>query len=262
MNLGMIKMKKKNTNKFLYLIINTIIFIILNFLIIKGLNFINEKVLVKLVENYQILYLIFYNLIWLIINILELIIVNKITKRIRLHLKDVNIVKNINIIIFSIIIGFLNINKINILMHYNISVICLSLILHITIIWYLNVYLFEKKYKCDRLKLDLLSLIISTVLMFTIVFMNEYITYEKTTVDCVRSNNDIVNIRVGKYGVENIKSNGEFISEEELMNYNLELLIKFADNYNKYDSEEEVIKANMDIVYLYEKEQKSSCKKH
>ena len=241
MNLGMIKMKKKNTNKFLYLIINTIIFIILNFLIIKGINFIDEKVLVKLVENYQILYLIFYNLIWLIINILELIIVNKITKRIRLHLKDVNIVKNINIIIFSIIIGFLNINKINILMHYNISVICLSLILHITIIWYLNVYLFEKIYKCDRLKLDLLSLIISTVLMFTIVFMNEYITYEKTTVDCVRSNNDIVNIRVGKYGVENIKSNGEFISEEELMNYNLELLIKFADNYNKYDSEEEVI---------------------
>ena len=262
MNLGMVKMKNKNTNKFLYLAINTIVFIILNFLIIKGLNFIDEKVLVKLIEKYQTLYLVFYNLIWLIINILELIIVNKITKKMRLHSKDVNIVKNINIILFSIIIGFLNINKVNILMHYNISIICLALILHITILWYLNVYLFEKKYKCDRLKLDLLSLIVSTILMFTIIFINEYIRYEKTTVDCVRSNKDIVNIRVGKYGVENIKSNGEFISEEELMNYNLELLIKFADNYNKYDTEEEVIKANMDIVYTYEKEQKSSCKKH
>ena len=253
---------KKYTNKYLYIIITTIIFLISNFIIIKGLNIIDEKILIKLVEEYQTLYLIFYNLIWIIINIIQIIVICNLLKKIKLNQKDSNIVKNVITIIFILFMSLINSKQMNAQMFASMSLVCILLLVHTVVIWYLFVYVFEKKYKSERLKVDLISLIISTIIVFLSIYMYEFISYKKTTINCVRSNKDIVNIRVNTYGVENIKLNGEFISQKQLENYNLKLIVDFANNYQKYEDEQELIEANMEAVFKYEKENKSTCENY
>ena len=253
---------KKYTNKYVYIIIISIIFLISNFIIIKGLNIIDEKILIKLVEEYRTLYLIFYNLIWVFINIIQIIVICNILKNLKLNQKDSNIIKNIITIIFVMIISLINNKQMNIQMFASMSLVCILLLAHAIIIWYLFVYVFEKKYKSERLKIDLISLIISTIIIFFSIYMYEFVSYKKTTINCVRSNKDIVNIRVNTYGVENIKLNGKFISEKQLENYNLKLIVDFANNYQKYENEEKLIKANMNAVFKYEKENKSTCENY
>ena len=250
----------KNINKYLYVIITIIIFAIVNYLIVKGLNIIDKIILIKLIEKYQTLYLIFYNLIWTIINVLELIIIYKFINKMTLKSKDINLIKNINIISYISIITILNIEKLNRITFYNIKLISIMLLLQIVIIWYLKIYIFEKKYKCERLKLDLLSLIISTIITFVMIFTYEYIDYEKAIVICIRPNGDTAYIRVGEYGVENIKIKDEFIKENDLLNYNLSLLVEFANNINKYENKEELIKENIKTIISYEENNNSKCK--
>lgn len=254
------RQETRYVNKYLFILISIIIFIITNFLIIKGINLLDEKVLVKLLDKYQILYLVFYNLIWIIINVIELILLYKLINKLKLKQKDINLVKNINIISFVTIITIINIEKLNTIIFYNISLVSIMILLQTLTIWYLTIYIIERKYKCDRLKLDLLSLIISVLITFVMIFVYEYIEYQKTTIICTRENNDIAYIRLNEYGVENIKINGEYISDNDLLNYNLSLLVEFLNNINKYEDKEELIKQNIQSVISYEKNNKSTCK--
>jgi hypothetical protein len=134
------------------------------------------------------------------------------------------------------------------------------LLAQVICIWYLNIYLFEKRFKCDRLKLELISLILASIITFTLIFMYEYTQYQKTTLSCTRENGEIAYIRVGEYGIENIKINGQFVKDEEIINYNKILLVEILNNIKQYENQEELIKENMNSVIYYEKENNSTCK--
>lgn len=247
---------KKEISSIKFIVLFSIILIISSMLLLTGFNYLMNKFLNDLFLENVIVYSIIYNSIWIILSVIELLIVFKITKKFKLNEKQ-NLLKNIILILEYIILIILNIQNICELITYNIEYNCLFILIHICIIWYINVYYFEKNLECERLKIDLLSFIISTVLFMILIYVIEFINFENTSIKCTRNNNDIVSIRVNKDSVISIIKNDEFVDEKELINYNMSIINELI-NVDKSKKEKEIINEYLDIISKFEKETYSS----
>lgn len=255
-------MKNKKQISFLKFILRGMLcLIVFSLLAYTGFNYLGNLLFNKIDEKYYLIYIIGYNITWILISILEMFLIYRVNKKCLVNGK-LNIAKNIYLLLFYLFSIVLNIKVISQLSLINYMLMSIFVLIHICIIWYLNTYLFEKYWKCNKSKLDLLSLVFGVMLFILSIFIYEYISYEKSSVVCRRENGDIVSIRVNENQIISIKKNNIFVSDEELLQYNFTLLMDFVYNHDKYSESDELIKSNLKSVVKYEEENKSSCENY
>lgn len=105
------------------------------------------------------------------------------------------------------------------------------------------------------MKNSILVLIISTILIFLLIFLYRLNIDKNSVLTCTRINDDVAVIKFNRDGIESLKINGENVSDEEFILYQANFTATFSwikmneENY----TELELIHKYMEKVSNYER---------
>ena len=238
-------------------------FIVWNFITLTIFNSVVQSILLKFFADNVTMAIVGYNVLWTITSVVAVFLTYFFNRKKVLEEKNHKLTKGIMLGIFNFLIIVINYRNMLTHLEYGFGIAVIMILLHVSVIWFLNCKLHEKYFKSVKLeKFDFISLGIAVVVIFVVLLVSNITLNKKYTLNCVRGNGDDVVVKFDSDGIKSVTVNDVALNDEDLLVYRLKFIAKFAMAQIGSDDPDELVDEYMSIVSNFEEndeEYKSTC---